>query len=74
MPVFRAEHQIGDAIVIPVDGGGTGIMAGEIERVQVTHVFEQPLAIAMVDLLPAFGIVAIDQDIQAPGAFPVREA
>src|SRR3954470_20071381 len=72
--VLRSKEEIGDAVVVPVDRGGAGVVPGEIQCVEIAHVLEKPLPIALTNLAPPFGIGAVYEDVERAVAIPIDQA
>ena len=72
--VLGTDQQVADAVFVPADGGGAGVVTGEIGLAEVAHVLEKPFAIALADLLPELCVVAVDENVELAVAIPVSDA
>ena len=57
--VFGADEEVGDAVFIPVDGGGAGGVTCEKAGVDFAHVFQDELSVFCSGVFVEVGIAAV---------------
>lgn len=50
MPVFGADHDVRNAVVVKIDRGGTGTVPREPPQIERSTILETPFAVATVGL------------------------
>ena len=72
MPVFGADQDVGNAVVVEIDHGRTGRVSRESPRIERSAVLEIPLAVAVFGLAQPRRVGAIDEKVQLAVAVEIH--
>ena len=74
MPVFGADHDVRNAIVVEIDRSRTGRVSRESPRIERSTILETPLAVATFGLAQPSRVGAIDEKVQLAVAVEINNA
>jgi hypothetical protein len=72
--VFGTDEEVGEAVGVPIDGGGAGVMAFDVAVTDIAFIGKQHEAVALARLAQKLGVFAVDEDVLVTVAIPVHEA
>src|SRR4051794_35443293 len=74
MPVLGADQEVEDAVPVPVDDGGGGVVSGEDPGIEEPFVAKMEGPRITGDPAQEIHVLAVDQEVEVTVAIPVGQA
>ena len=74
MPVFGAAEEVGDAVGVEIDNRGADVVPFDVSLGDRAGMAEDPVAVALVDLLEQVGVGRVEQQVELAVAGPIDDA